>query len=138
VQFVNEEEQRYVRELLEREELMSGWCDMERYANYKYFIQIGGNGVSWGVMKKLRLGCCMISVNGRGGNWHERYLRPWEHYVPVAADLSDLTKRVQWCFDNQGRARQIAENGRSLALSINYEAELREAADLIWKTFGNR
>uniref|UniRef100_A0A1E1WTF6 Glycosyl transferase CAP10 domain-containing protein n=1 Tax=Pectinophora gossypiella TaxID=13191 RepID=A0A1E1WTF6_PECGO len=42
-------------------------------------------------------------------------LRAWEHYVPVARDLSDLKKRVIWARDHDDEARKIAENARKFA-----------------------
>lgn len=42
-------------------------------------------------------------------------LREWEHYIPVARDLSDLVERIQWAIENDEKAHNIADNGRKFA-----------------------
>lgn len=42
-------------------------------------------------------------------------LRPWEHYVPVSRDLSDLKDRVIWAREHDDEARKISENARKFA-----------------------
>jgi serine/threonine protein kinase len=40
-------------------------------------------------------------------------LIPYEHYVPVQADLSDLLTQIQWCRDHDDECRQIAINAKT-------------------------
>ena len=40
---------------------------------------------------------------------------PWEHYVPIKADLSDLREKFEWAESHPIEARQIAENGTRFA-----------------------
>ena len=37
-------------------------------------------------------------------------LVPWEHYVPVQHDLSDLLEQVNWAKENDDRAEEMARN----------------------------
>lgn len=37
-------------------------------------------------------------------------LEPWEHYVPVKADISDLLERVQWARGQDQRAQEMADS----------------------------
>ena len=39
-------------------------------------------------------------------------LKAWEHFVPVAGDLSDLEAKLDWCRSNDDDCRRIAENAR--------------------------
>ncbi len=43
----------------------------------------------------------------------ENWLKPYEHYIPVEMDLSDLEKKVEWAIQNDELAHKIAENGRN-------------------------
>jgi hypothetical protein len=54
-------------------------------------------------------------------------LEPWEHFVPVAADLSDFEERVNWVFDHPGEAEEIGANAAELARSMNFERVILEA-----------
>jgi len=44
-------------------------------------------------------------------DWFHSYLTPWEHYIPVRADLTDLREKYEWAETNQEQARRISENG---------------------------
>jgi len=41
----------------------------------------------------------------------ERDLEPYQHYVPVKADFSDLIEKVEWAITHDDDARAIARNG---------------------------
>jgi len=41
----------------------------------------------------------------------ERDLEPYQHYIPVKADFSDLVEKVEWAIAHDDHARAIAQNG---------------------------
>jgi hypothetical protein len=43
-------------------------------------------------------------------------MKPYEHYVPIAYDLSDLVAKVEWLQKNDAEAKRIAANGKKLAM----------------------
>jgi hypothetical protein len=51
------------------------------------------------------------------------WLRPFEHYIPVLPDLSDLVQKVQWAISHDTEARQIQQNGRQVAERILTDAQ---------------
>jgi len=57
--------------------------------------------------------------------WYSDQLTPMEHYVPIAADASDLTEKVEWCRTHDDECRRIASNARSF-----YERRLNREAIL--------
>jgi hypothetical protein len=117
-----------VTERLVSEGFYKPYIPLESYGKYKFFIQIDGNGNSWELIRKLRLGSCMILVDSPWILWHSPQIRPWEHYVPVSENLNDLRDVVDWCLLNDGRAEEIARRGREFALSIDYRCEMQAAA----------
>lgn len=44
-------------------------------------------------------------------------LEPWTHFIPVAADFTDLEERLMWVLDdaNADETKQIADNARAFA-----------------------
>jgi len=40
--------------------------------------------------------------------WFYDELVPWEHYVPVAHDLSDLFEKIDWLREHDDEARKIS------------------------------
>src|SRR5690606_37830869 len=82
---------------------------------------------------RMLLGCCVLKLDSKFGfrQWYYDRLKPWEHYVPVKADASDLGEQIEWVRANDGRAAEIAANGQRLARTITFEAGKREAVELI-------
>ena len=58
-------------------------------------------------------------------SWYYDRLEPWRHYVPVAADLSDLVERIEWCRGHTAECRAIAQAGQALALAMTPKEEIR-------------
>ncbi|KAJ7286536.1 hypothetical protein C8J57DRAFT_1216697 [Mycena rebaudengoi] len=59
---------------------------------------------------------------GRRATVFEEYfndwIRPYEHYIPVLLDLSDLIEKVEWAKSHDAEARMIQERGRELAQRV--------------------
>jgi len=61
--------------------------------------------------------------------WYNQRLKPWVHYVPVKADLSDFDQKVCFVRTNDDADRAIGHEGRHLARSMDFTAEMSAAAD---------
>lgn len=106
----------------------------ESWLERKYALDIDGFSNAWSnLFTRLLFGCCVLKIESRHGyrQWYYDRLRPWEHYVPVAADLSDLRERFDWVRSHDTESRAIAERGRQLALQLTLSAATAEAADSI-------
>ena len=77
---------------------------------FKYVINIHGNGNEWSNRFRMLLssGALVLKQESTLFEYWERHLRPFEHYIPVKADLSDLIEKVEWARDNDDAARRIA------------------------------
>lgn len=104
------------------------------FIQYRYGIDIDGNTCAWGLIQKLLLGSCLLKVASENRQWFYDRLRPWEHYVPVHSDMSDLVDKLEWCERNPAIAAGIAEEGRRFALSLGYEDQMKAYADTILET----
>jgi hypothetical protein len=63
----------------------------------------------------------VFKVESHYEQWYYGTLKPWEHYIPVKGDLSDLHKRFEWALQNDESCRRIAENGKRLATHLTYD-----------------
>lgn len=80
----------------------------------KFLLVLEGNDVSSGLKWILASRSTPIMPTPTVESWAcEAMLRPFVHYVPVAADLSDLAEVHAWCRDNDGACRDIALAGRA-------------------------
>lgn len=100
----------------------------------KFAIDIDGQSNTWSnLIVRMIFGCCVLKIESQAGfrQWWYNRLRPWENFVPVKADFSDLRERIDWVHANDRRAEEIAANGRALAETLTFEAVRQEAVDII-------
>lgn len=92
---------------------------------YRYLLDVDGEVNAWsGLFWKLYSSSVVFKVNSHYEQWYYNRLIPWEHYIPVAGDLSDLEEKHDWALSNDDACRQIAESGRALASSLTIQGEL--------------
>lgn len=108
--------------------IAGGHVPEDSWLGRQFAIDIDGNANAFSnLMIRLLYGCCVIKVASPLGfrQWYYDRLEPWRHYVPVAADLSDFTERIEWCRGHPDACRSIAAEGQSLALGMTPAAETR-------------
>jgi len=100
---------------------------------YKYLIDIGGNGWSgrlkWLLFSKRPL----LLVDRNYIEYFYNDLIPYEHYIPVRMDLSDLIEQVEWMKDNYDDCLQIANNAFEYAVQNFTEEKFLERVYYVYK-----
>jgi len=122
------------REILVGAGLLKDPIPEESWAHRKFAIDVDGQTNTWSnLIVRMHLGCCVLKLDSKQGyrQWYYDRLKPWEHYVPVKADASDLGEQIEWVRSNDARAAQIAANAQHLARTLSFEAGRREAVELI-------
>lgn len=102
----------------------------ESWVDRKYAIDIDGYTNAWSnLFIRMKLGCCVFKVASDYGykQWYYDDLIPFEHYIPVKADLSDLFEKIEWAKSNRSKAREIAAAGQAFVNKMTFETETREA-----------
>lgn len=87
------------------------------FFKYKYQINIDGTVAAYR-MPYLLAGDSVVLKQDSG--YYEHFysqLKPWEHYIPIRADLEDLLEKIQWARDHDEEARVIAQKGQQFARS---------------------
>jgi hypothetical protein len=51
------------------------------------------------------------------------WLQPYEHYIPVLPDLSDLLEKIEWARSHDAEARMIQERGREMVTRVMTDAQ---------------
>ena len=121
-----------IRARLDREGLLRPYVAMAEMARHRHVLDIDGNSNSWNFMMKLRLGSCVLRVDSAWKQWFSDRLVAWIHYVPVAADLSDLIEKTQWCLAHPQDCEAIARQGARFAREMLFADEMRRAARLVF------
>ncbi len=102
--------------------------------SFKYLIDVDGNSNAWSsLFLKLLSGSVVLKVESAGGyrQWYYDRLIPWQHYVPVNKDLSDLQEKLIWLRDNDQEARRMANSSQDFAFQTSLEKELFDGINLI-------
>ncbi len=120
-----------VTDWLEKQKIFRPGEPMINHANYRFLIDIDGVANAWGFFEKLLLGACVLKVSSPFEQWFYEEIAEWQHFVPVQHDLSDLIEKIEWCWQHEDEAREIAERGQRFALQHTYEAALEVVRDAV-------
>ncbi|MEO1639977.1 MAG: glycosyl transferase family 90 [Pseudomonadota bacterium] len=106
----------------------------ESWGHKKFAIDIDGFSNAWNnFMQRLALGCCVLKVDSPYGfyQWYYHKLQPWEHFIPIKADLSDVAEQLDWAKTHIKEAREIATAGQAVVRGMTLESETQVAAEII-------
>ncbi|MEP2978980.1 MAG: glycosyl transferase family 90 [Lentilitoribacter sp.] len=110
--------------------LMGERIEAVRWLGKKFAIDIDGASNAWdNLYHRLLFGCCVLKVESQAGfkQWYYNKLKPWVHYVPIKADLSDLNEQINWVRSHPKEVEHIAAAGCELAHSMTFETETQYA-----------
>ncbi|KAJ7735947.1 glycosyl transferase family 90-domain-containing protein [Mycena metata] len=89
---------------------------------YKYLLDVDGMTYSGRFLEILRSGGLVFKATVFEEYFND-WIRPYEHYIPVLPDLSDLLKKVEWARAHDAEARMIQERGRAVAERVMTDAQ---------------
>lgn len=118
VQCPDSDSRRKVTDKLVQQDLLAPRLSPWHLALHRWLIEIDGNVNSWGLLWKLLSGSCVLRVASNRAQWYHHRLQPWQHIVPIAADLSDLEDVVAWCQRHPTHCEAIAYAGQCVALEV--------------------
>jgi hypothetical protein len=110
---------------------------LPEHRRYKYLIDCPGNGYSARIKWLLATGRPLFIVEREIIEpWHER-LQPWVHFIPVAADLSDLLEHHARIEADPALYHSIGEQARHFAAEhLSVEAQLINTATAVTQALG--
>jgi Glycosyl transferase family 90 len=97
---------------------LAPFVPMADFTAYKYLISLDGVAASW---KRVALILWTGSVLLMQNKWQQFFypgLAAWEHYVPIAHDVSDVEARFSWLQADPAKAATIARNGQEFARHV--------------------
>ncbi|WP_378948947.1 glycosyl transferase family 90 [Mesorhizobium sp. ANAO-SY3R2] len=104
------------------------------WLGHKFAIDIDGYTNTWSnLLVRMLYGCCVLKVASQFGfrQWYYDEIKPFEHYVPVSADMADFAEKIEWVRSHAAEAKAIAERGQALARTLTFASQARRAASLI-------
>ncbi|MEP7029452.1 MAG: glycosyl transferase family 90 [Pseudolabrys sp.] len=110
--------------------LFASYRQPHEWLDRKFAIDIDGNANAWSnLFTRLLMGCCVIKVSSprHYRQWYYDRLEPWKNFVPVRADLTDLTEKIEWCRTHENECAQIAAAGQEMARAMTLDVEMQDA-----------
>lgn len=96
----------------------TNYTSLEDHTKYKYLIDSGAQGFSARPKFSLHTNRPLFLVDREECKREFFYndLIPYEHFIPVKDDLSDLLLQLDWAEHNYPEAKRIAANARQFAI----------------------
>lgn len=105
----------------------------ELVRDYRYLIDVGGNGYSGRVKYLLFSGRPLLMVDRLYVEYFHSDLIPYVHYIPVKMDLSDLLEKERWMRENEGKCQEIAQSAFDFAVANFSKEKILERAFQVYK-----
>jgi len=100
-----------VPELLKAKGMQGSTVDQIDHLKYKYLVDVDGNTCTFErCFWELLSNSLLLKQETPNIQWYYGALKPYEHYVPVKKDLSDLLEKLAWAKAHDREAKQIAAN----------------------------
>lgn len=85
---------------------------MKDLLQHKFLLSVEGNDVAtnlkWILCSNSVAFCPPFTIN----SWIlEENLQPWQHYIPVKHDFSDLSDKVEWAINHPEKCKDISRQG---------------------------
>ncbi|TFH08397.1 MAG: hypothetical protein E4H07_07760, partial [Nitrosomonadales bacterium] len=84
--------------------------NLQDQSQYKYILTLEGHVAAYRLSYELSSGSVILLAKSQWQMWYSHLLKPYEHYVPVEEDLSDLLSQIAWCKANDGKCSLIAKH----------------------------
>ena len=106
----------------------------EKQCEYRYIIHVPGHSAAFRLASDLYSEAVVFIVDSPYRLWIQSFLIPYQHYIPIASDLSNLEDQVQYCLENEDRMLQIIKNTKELCQEhLSVTGILRYLASTIQK-----
>ncbi|XP_061579988.1 protein O-glucosyltransferase 2 isoform X1 [Cololabis saira] len=82
------------------------------FFKYKYQINIDGTVAAYRLPYLLAGDSVVLKQDSGYYEYFYNNLRPWQHYIPIRADLGDLLEKIHWAREHDEEAKKIAVAGQ--------------------------
>jgi hypothetical protein len=87
---------------------------MNEQMKYKYVLDIEGNASAYRLGYFLSFKSLLLKVDSEYRIWLDDFLEPYEHYIPIKKDFSNLAMILEWCRTHDKACEKIANNAFKL------------------------
>jgi len=108
-----------IRDVMLSEGMVGDYVPIQNFSRYRYLMDVDGHSANTPrVALCLYSGSVLFKHASNEVLWFFTRLKPYEHFIPVAADFSDLVTQIEWAKNHDEECRQIADNAYQLAEEV--------------------
>jgi len=109
---------------------------IQEMLKYKYLLSVEGNDVATNLKWAMSSQSVVIMPKPRVESWFcESMLKPYEHYVPVKDNFSDLLEIKKWCDTHPKKCKKIIRNANGFVKKFLNEERERMIAAYVIETY---
>ncbi len=82
--------------------------------HYKYLLVLRGADVGSSFYWTMNSGSLALVMESYFETFASGHFRPWEHYVPFKADLSDFEERIDWCQTHDAECAEMTVRAQDM------------------------
>ena len=90
----------------------------EEVSSHKFILVLEGHVIAFRTAVQMLSKSCILLQDSKYVAWYYHLLKPYEHYVPVKEDLSDLVEKAEWCLENDSKCKQIGISAHALMTQV--------------------
>jgi len=104
------------------------------YSKYQTSVVLGGIGAAFRTARHLSAGQAVVLQDFQYEEWYFSLMTPYEHYIPLKRDLSDLKEVMEWVREHPSEVKKIAEKGKQFYWDyLSFEQTENHWFELLWK-----
>jgi hypothetical protein len=93
----------------------------------KYLVSVSGTDVASSFGWQISTNSVVLRESYPWEVFFDCHFRPWEHYVPIAPDFSDIPEKIDWCESHPVECQRMVDERHALIPLLLDETVRREA-----------
>ncbi len=93
----------------------------------RYLVAISGTDVASSFGWQVSTNSVILRETYPWEVFFDCHFRPWEHYVPIKSDFSDVAEKIEWCENHLEECQQMIDRRHALIPLLLDESLRREA-----------
>lgn len=107
-----------LKDILLKDNLVKNFADIEEHLKYKYLPCLDGYmctcpGFQW----RLLSNSVCFKQKSNEIQWFYSAIKPYEHYIPLENDMSDLIEKIKWARSSDEICLKISKNATDFVLN---------------------
>jgi len=105
---------------------LSPYVPEPEFMAHKYLISADGAVAAWRRVPVILASGSVLLLQHEWKQFFYPGLRPWEHYIPIRKDFSDLKEKHEWLENHPAEAKAIASAGHAFAMRFLTPEAIRQ------------